>query len=101
MDMVDFARKSLNIPEPEALCHYCGKPCDNDFTVGLADGLTDKTVFAHEACWNKSWKRAYAEIEADYQAGCTDWHVVNGKIERRAEYEQCRAENEADRRAGR
>lgn len=64
----------------EAFCHYCGKPCDPENTISLED---NSTAYAHYKCLNDAWEATYAEIEADYQAGRTDWHVVNGKIERR------------------
>lgn len=65
----------------EAICHYCGEPCDPDFTVSLFD---DSTVFAHKHCYEHQWDETLIEIESDYQFGRTDWHVVNGKIERRS-----------------
>ena len=58
-------------------CIYCHQPVeDTSFTV-------DEDGVAHKECYEKAWQQVYAEVEAEYQAGVLNWHIVKGKIERR------------------
>lgn len=63
-------------------CIYCGEEVEDlTYTVSKEDGSL--WGVAHHECYEKDHARQMEEVERDYQAGLCDWHLVNGKIEKR------------------